>query len=220
MKGLLYKDLITVACAGRRSLPVILLVYLAAAVVADAPAMLFGFIFVLGLFSLSSLSYDEYAHWETYARTLPVSRAALVGSKYLLCLLCVAGGGGLSMGIAAVFAAARGGALSMESAAGCLGAMAAVLAYMAILLPMTYRFGATQARNATMAVFAAVFVGGMAVARAAAVSPGLGAALHALAARLNALPPAVYLAGLPAAGLAALAVSLPCSLRLAAAREA
>ena len=39
MKGLLYKDLITVACAGRRSLPVILLVYLAAAVVADAPAM-------------------------------------------------------------------------------------------------------------------------------------------------------------------------------------
>ena len=51
---------------------------------ADAPAMLFGFIFVLGLFSLSSLSYDEYAHWETYARTLPVSRAALVGGFYNL----------------------------------------------------------------------------------------------------------------------------------------
>lgn len=36
---------------------------------------------------ISSFSYDDLAHWDSFAATLPVSRRKLVASKYLFLLL-------------------------------------------------------------------------------------------------------------------------------------
>ena len=33
----------------------------------------------------STINYDEQAHWDAYAATLPVTPGQVIGSKYLLC---------------------------------------------------------------------------------------------------------------------------------------
>ncbi|MEG1367053.1 MAG: ABC-2 transporter permease [Oscillospiraceae bacterium] len=45
---------------------------------------------------ISSFSYDEYAHWDSYALSLPISRSEIVGAKYLLFLFGTIIGTGLS----------------------------------------------------------------------------------------------------------------------------
>ena len=42
---------------------------------------------VCGVYASSTMNCDDYAHWDTYARTLPVTPGQVVGCKYLLGLL-------------------------------------------------------------------------------------------------------------------------------------
>ena len=49
---------------------------------------------VFAIMITSTIAFDENAHWDVYDRTLPVTPAQLVGSKYLLGL------GGLALGAA------------------------------------------------------------------------------------------------------------------------
>lgn len=46
-------------------------------------------IIMMGLLPVSMLSYDERSHWNDFCGCLPVSRAVIVGEKYLLGLLLV-----------------------------------------------------------------------------------------------------------------------------------
>lgn len=84
MKGLILKDLINLRRQGAIIL-VLLAFYAVIAVSSHDTSLLSGMIAVLaGLLPVTAISYDERAHWEKYALTMPVSRAQLVISKYLL----------------------------------------------------------------------------------------------------------------------------------------
>lgn len=88
MSGILYKDLMNL----RRYLRQLVLVFAVLLVIFSFSDSNYGFIsayaVMLSMMTvISSLAYDEQAHWDKYALTMPLSRKTLVGSKYLLGLL-------------------------------------------------------------------------------------------------------------------------------------
>lgn len=52
------------------------------------------FPFLFGLFTISTISYDEYQHGMTYLMTLPIKRKTYVTEKYLFAM-ALAGAGSL-----------------------------------------------------------------------------------------------------------------------------
>lgn len=153
MKGLLYKDWSILISQYRKNILLILILYLGMAYLFDTPFMLYALVFMFGIYTQSALSFDEKCHWDTYAHTLPVSPAAVVGSKYLLGLVTILSG--LVIGLAAFlfFPSIARGTMGMEEAmVGMLTATALALLYFALSLPLSYRFGSERARAAVMAV--------------------------------------------------------------------
>jgi len=153
MKGLIYKDLANL----RKYIRQLLIIF-------GLFAVLFGimqgntfFVSAYGLMVsmmivLSSVSYDERAHWDGYALTLPLEVKTLVGSKYLLGLLAAAAG--------AVFALLLGGVGTLffpasfgESALATGVCFCVALIMIAVLLPLIYKFGTEKSRYLMMVIF-------------------------------------------------------------------
>ena len=132
MKGLLYKDWSILISQYRKNILLILILYLGMAYLFDTPFMLYALVFMFGIYTQSAVSFDEKSHWDIYAHTLPVSPAAIIGSKYLLGLIAIFGGFVLGM------------------AAFLLAASALSLLYFSLSLPLSYRFGSERARSVVM----------------------------------------------------------------------
>lgn len=156
MLGLMFKDNVTILTSYKRNVLLLLVLYTGMAFAMDMPFMLYALVFVTGMYTLSTLSFDEASHWDVYARTLPISPAAVVGAKYLLALFWMAGGMAVSFGLLTAVALLKGNglALSAEHLLGCLGTLTVVLLYYAVSYPLSYKVGATKARSWTLIVVA------------------------------------------------------------------
>lgn len=109
--------------------------------------------FVIGYLSIlvvsivsSSVSYDEFYHWDRYAAILPLSRRRIVGSKYLTALLLFAMGTAFGLALMGGATALRGGRLSLENLLFVFLTPMVGLVGVAVMLPVCYRFGAQQGR--------------------------------------------------------------------------
>ena len=102
--------------------------------------------FLLGIFPMTLLAYDQNSRFSAYSAALPVTKEQLVGSKYLIGLGAMALSELLSM---AALAAAQllWGTVTVQITVATLlqVAMLTLLGNM-ILLPLTYRFGYEKAR--------------------------------------------------------------------------
>lgn len=84
MLGLLYKDIVNLK-AQFKVMALLVILYSFFAFASGNSAMLGGIITILGaMMPITALAYDEKAHWDKYALTMPVSRNQIVLSKYLL----------------------------------------------------------------------------------------------------------------------------------------
>ena len=101
--------------------------------------------FLLGIFPMTLLAYDQNSRFSAYSAALPVTKEQLVGSKYLIGLGAMALSELLSM---AALAAAQllWGTVTVQITVATLlqVAMLTLLGNM-ILLPLTYRFGYEKA---------------------------------------------------------------------------
>ena len=162
MTGLLLKDLMNF----RRQWKIYLLivsVWIALCMRQETADFLGGMMAMLTvMLPINAIAYDEKAHWDGYALTMPFARRDLVTAKYLLLLpiLCVSLllplGLGLIMG---------------ESLSQLLGALAAsssvALILAAITLPLLLKFGVEKGRLMLMAaVMLGVFLPSLAVQKA------------------------------------------------------
>lgn len=128
---------------------VVLSVLLAGRHTADfmAGAMMGILSLVFPIFSITTFSLDDLCKWDRYGMTMPVSRKQVVLSKYLLGILLEVFSLVLSvivMGLLSV-----NGALSMSFqetmlSIGLLGCVA--LCLIAVILPLSFRFGSEKAR--------------------------------------------------------------------------
>lgn len=102
---------------------------------------------------ISTMSYDEFYHWDRYAAILPLSRQQIVGAKYLTALIFFAAGGLYTIAIDMVSLLLRGGSLSGESfLVEAMGPLVGMIGA-AVTLPCYYRFGAQRSRILMLAFY-------------------------------------------------------------------
>ena len=155
MKGLLYKEWATLISSYKQSVFFIAFLYGGISILTGQTGMAYALEVVFAIMITSTIAFDENAHWDVYARTLPVTPAQLVGSKYLLGL------GGLALGAACtVLIVALNNVLppllvwhavykvpALECAASLLACGGMALLLVALLLPLSYQFNSVKARS-------------------------------------------------------------------------
>ena len=141
MSGLIYKDLINLKQQWKSYL-LILVFWGGLSVMQESPYFFGGMFSVyLSIVLLTACGYDEQSGWDKYALTMPVSRSRIVLSKYLLGLLMDVIG---FVTTAIFFAASR--TPFQEMMIGQCIFQTISLCMLAILLPITFKFGVEKAR--------------------------------------------------------------------------
>lgn len=192
MKGLLCKD----ACTLVRQVGTMLaLVVLFGCV--QRGSMTAVAIFYASLLPMTALAYDERCKWDTMAAGMPYSDLALVGSKYVLGAVCVAGAMVVSLLAQLAF-----GSFCAEDAATTLAIALLAFGLNVIELPVMFRFGVEKGRL----VFLLLTCGGV-----SAILVGQEQFLAALDRIEN---PAAMLLVVAGAVAALTAVSLPLAVRM------
>ena len=146
MKALLFKDFYQLR-AYCRSMLLVVGVFGVVSVFSQDNLFFFAYpIVMMGLLPVSMLSYDERSHWNEFCGCLPVSRAAIVGEKYLLGLLLVVPTAVLLTALRGVGAAISGGFALADLLQ--LGGLTLALGLMSIELcmPFFFKFGVEKGR--------------------------------------------------------------------------
>ena len=156
MRGLLVKDL-RLMLQQKRFLIVLVLMALFFTSTQTGMFPVFYMAMLAMIFSVSTISYDEYDNGYPFLMTLPFDRRDYVREKYLLCIMmsavgCVAGS------ILKLVKPGEGTALEEKLAQICLYLLITVLAT-AVILPLLLKFGAEQGR-----IWLFLIIGGLALA--------------------------------------------------------
>lgn len=164
MKGLLSKDFQLLANSYKRNILTVLPLYAAIILFTRQIFVAYALVFLAGVYVSSTISFDEQAHWDSYARTLPVSAGQIVAAKYLLnlvfmlaaavCALLLSALLPLSAGIAGDAAAVP----LPEQLSGILGSGAVSLLASSLTLPISYKFGGARACSFVGTTFLVLFV--------------------------------------------------------------
>jgi len=157
MIGLLIKDLYAV----KKQLRIVLLIsliYFAVSVYSKNLGMFTGIAVMYSiLLPITSMAIDEQCKWDRYALAMPLSRTAIVLSKYVLALL-------LNLGISLVVCALLmlAGPYGFGAYEELLPMMftisAGAMAVIAVMLPLLYKFGVEKARLIMIIIFLIPFL--------------------------------------------------------------
>lgn len=173
MKGLLFKDCYVVS-EFVRLLALMAVVFIASMMAIDGFSGIGAMISLLVVsLVISSFSYDDLAHWDSFAATLPVSRRKLVASKYLfllvLCVLAIGVNGLLSVLLVFLQPTVSFGEQFLTGVL--ISMMACVIDF--VLIPLIYKYGAEKSRMMMMMVIVLIFgvtYGGAALLKAVNIS--------------------------------------------------
>ena len=150
MKGLLLKDAYQMWCYTRWIILVSVAMMLVGVFCMKEGSnffMLYGG-FLLGIFPMTLLAYDQNSRFSAYSAALPVTKEQLVGSKYIvgLCGLVLAEAfAAAALGVAQLHWVAVDGALVISTL---VQVGMTTLLGSTILLPLSYRFGYEKAKYA------------------------------------------------------------------------
>lgn len=158
MIGLLYKDQMVIWSGYRKNFILLVLLYSAMAFTMDTPFMLFALLFVGGMYTTSTLVFDEQSHWDAYVRTLPVSSGQIVGAKYLLALVWMGGLFVLAEFLLTLCDLFKGRLREnlVYNLSGCLITLGLVMAYYALSYLLSYKIGAVRARSGVILAIALI----------------------------------------------------------------
>ena len=154
MKALLYKDFRVLKKVLRLYL-LFFVLYGLMAVFNEDSGFLAGVLLVMaGMLPLTALASDEQGNFGRFGQVLPVSLRAMVGEKYLLGLISMAAGGGVSLLLLMVIELLHGDGFTGERLAfqlltvGVLVLACGVL--LAVMLPLGFWLGVEKARLAVV----------------------------------------------------------------------
>lgn len=152
MKGLLYKDLISLR--GNLKVMGILIFMFCIIFISQGNSVVYGItILMLAMMVVTSMALDDQAKWNEYALTMPVTRKEIVLSKYLSALFLVLGGTVISIIIALLSSFFIKTELGLLETLGSIGLIALLaLIFISVMIPLTYKFGTEKARLLIIAV--------------------------------------------------------------------
>ena len=145
MKGLLYKEFLSLK-KYLNALLLLLILYLGVSIYSKEVSFLAGFSAMAAVIVVfSSFTYDNYANWNCYALSLPLSRKRLVQGRYLFSLITIA--------VCLLVNLVYGGLIllySHQPASIVLDSSLAVtgisLLLVSLIIPIAYRFGVDRGR--------------------------------------------------------------------------
>ena len=162
MKGLILKDL-SIIKNQMKSLLIIMVLFVFLSIVnKEFSFILFIVPFYMIMILITTLSYDEFNHWDTYCNTLPFSRKDIVKAKYLLFNLCnifLLVIGLLVSVIVPLFTD-----ITFESLfSSIIGTVLGISIVISLLIPFYYKYGSQKGRIMLFVVImaSALLIGGL-----------------------------------------------------------
>ena len=147
MTGLIVKDFLVM----RKSIKTYILFLLFYFVMAALGIFPISFItamvqIIIMMLPLSAFSYDELSKWDRYAFSLPLSRRAVAGARYLFALILSLFSALFGLLVCLVLSLFFHAPDLMENCLTVMVSLALGLLYCDILLPLTYKLGPGRAR--------------------------------------------------------------------------
>lgn len=164
MKGLLLKDFYNLSKLLKQYIVIFVGMIIWAYSMKNPAFVGFFAIFINASLILSSFSYDEYAGFDKYVLTMPVSREMLVREKYVLMLILMGSSTMLGISLAGILNRMIGGEAFREIAVTLLAIVCLFLISYSIVFPKIFQVGVEKARIKLVVVYMGICVavyGGM-----------------------------------------------------------
>lgn len=167
MKGLLIKDLLLLKNQQRFFL---LILFMSVGMLLAGVNSLFVINYItliITMFTLSSISYDEFDNGYAFLFTLPITRNQYAAEKYVFGF--VTGGSAciIVTVIAVIMNFVRGGAGTLELLITALLYLFMSLLFMAVVVPVQLKFGTEKGRIVLIFIIGIIFAAGFIVVKAA-----------------------------------------------------
>lgn len=167
MKGFLIKDFKLVKLQ-KNFFFMIVAIAIGLAVINDNPTFMLGFLtFVLSLFTLSTITYDEFDNGNAFLFTLPISRKSYVVEKYGFSLLVGSGSWILAVLLAVVVSLMKGIIPILEVIMTAAMIFPIMLMIYAVMIPFQLKFGGEKGRIAMVGAVGLLFIIGYLVVKIA-----------------------------------------------------
>lgn len=151
MKGLLIKDF-KLMKGQRNFLLMIIAISIGSAFAMEDLTFLVGYMTAhCSMFTLSSISYDEFENGNAFLFSLPITRKSYVAEKYTFALIV----SGVSWVFSTVIATIAGGG-NADVIMAALLIFAVLLLFLAIMLPVQLKFGGEKGRIVMFAVIGVI----------------------------------------------------------------
>ncbi|MDD6881545.1 MAG: ABC-2 transporter permease [Firmicutes bacterium] len=163
MKGLILKDIYNAMTQGKALLFMIVIFGVCFANAASGTLIMMCTIYA-AVMVVNNLAFDEMCSWEVYALTMPVTRSQLVLSKYIVSVayaLC-----GILLGIVMtvalrVFGFGQGQSSPELILAISVTGLAIAAVFIALLIPVNFKFGVQKGRFVLLGIAALIGGGGV-----------------------------------------------------------
>ena len=167
MKGLLIKDLKLLK--GQKNFFVVLIVIaIVLSVSMSSPSFVIGYMTFIGaVFTLSTISYDEFDNGNAFLFSLPVTRKDYVREKYVFGILVGGASCLLSIVISLVIGLINHSVFLPVIMMSAVMVFAVLFFIIAIMLPFQLKFGGEKGRVAIMIAFGVVILVGLLAAKIA-----------------------------------------------------
>ena len=163
MKGLLIKDF-KLMLMQKNFFIIIIVVACLISISSQDPTFMIGFItLILSLFTVSTISYDEFDNGYSFLLTLPFSRKTYVLEKYVYGLILGTGAWIVSVMICSLMLIVQGKPVTSDMLIGAFVILPMFLVIESLMIPVHLRFGVEKGRYALIACVGVLVVIGFVV---------------------------------------------------------
>lgn len=211
MKGLLIKDF-KLMLMQKNFFIIIIVVACLISISSQDPTFMIGFItLILSLFTVSTISYDEFDNGYPFLLTLPFSRKTYVLEKYVYGLILGAGAWIVSVMICSLMLIVQGKPVTSDMLIGAFVILPMFLVIESLMIPVHLRFGGEKGRYALIACVGVLVVIGFVVMKIVEI---FHIDVLPLILAIDALGPVMFMVILLMIGFLVMLVSLKVSLSI------
>lgn len=106
---------------------------------------------------ISTINYDDFNNWHTYAISLPQGKSGVIKSKYITTISVTLLLSIFSLLIDIIIGNFKGDLLIQESFEVCIGSLFAMIFMMSIMFPILFKYGAEKGRIAMISIGLGIF---------------------------------------------------------------
>lgn len=211
MKGLLIKDF-KLMLMQKNFFIIIIVVACLISISSQDPTFMIGFItLILSLFTVSTISYDEFDNGYPFLLTLPFSRKTYVLEKYVYGLILGTGAWIVSVMICSLMLIVQGKPVTSDMLIGAFVILPMFLVIESLMIPVHLRFGGEKGRYALIACVGVLVVIGFVVMKIVEI---FHINVLPLILAIDALGPVMFMVILLMIGFLVMLVSLKVSLSI------